>query len=91
MGELTPEAKAAIAEAIRIVREDKMDAFVRDRLTKHTSPPVDPNLPPKPDPNKPPVDPNKPPVDPPVPDPNLPPGPPPEPEKSAWWGEIYRD
>lgn len=32
MSELTDEAKAEIAEAVRIVREDRFEAYVRDRL-----------------------------------------------------------
>lgn len=44
MSDLTEEAKAAIADAVRIVREDKFEAFVRGRI----APPDPPNGPPAP-------------------------------------------
>lgn len=97
MGELTDEAKALIADSIRIVREDRMDRYVRDRVAKHT----EPKEPPKPadPPPTPPVDPPKPPETPPptppvvpAPPPNPPPTDPPKdpPKKnvSRWWGEL---
>jgi hypothetical protein len=37
---LTDEARAELAEAIRIVREDRFENYVRGRLT---GPPTDPN------------------------------------------------
>jgi len=80
MGELTPEAKAAIADAVRIVREDKWDKFLKERVTKHSgNPPVDPPTPPTPPtPPAPPNDPPNPP-NPPVDEPK---------RKSAYWGEL---
>lgn len=88
MVDLTDEAKAAIADAVRIVREDKMEAFLRDRLTKHTTPPA--NDPPKPQ-DPPANDPPKP-QDGPTPPPPKPQDPPPvpptdAPKRSLWWGE----
>jgi hypothetical protein len=83
MGKLTEDAEAAIKEAIRIVREDKSEAWWRNKVTPKADPPVDPKDPPKdppvdpPDPKDPPTDPNDPPKDP--------------PKKSVWWGEIYDD
>jgi len=73
---LTEAAKAEIAEAIRIVREDRFEKFVRSRTTppKVEDPPKDdgPNPPPpKDDPKDP-----KPTDDPPAT------------RKSSYWGEI---
>jgi len=42
---LTPQAKAEIAEAIRIVREDKFEQYARTAIGKHTAKPE-----PKPEP-----------------------------------------
>lgn len=60
-GELTPEAKAEIAEAIRIVREDRFEKFLRERLGKPSgNDPPNPTPPPPKDPtNDPPTDPPK--------------------------------
>ena len=81
--ELTDAAKKEIAEAIRIVREDRFEKYVRGHVAK----PADP-LPP-PDPNAPPVTP--PVTPPPGPDPNDPPNDPPsDKEYSRWWGEIIK-
>lgn len=77
---LTQAAQDAINEAVRIVREDKWDKFLRERVTKHSegSPKNDP--------------PNDPPVDPPTK--NDPPNDPPSNEdtktKSAYWG-VFED
>lgn len=35
---LTQDAKDAIADAIRIVREDRFEKFARERLSQHTTP-----------------------------------------------------
>lgn len=86
MPELTPEAKAAIADAVRIVREDKNEAWWRKKVGSANPPANPPTDPPKP--TDPPVDPPKPtdpPVDPPKPD-DPPTDPPIEPRKSAYWG-----
>lgn len=53
MSDLTDEAKAAIAEAVRIVREDKFEAFVRGRVKPPEgngppAPPAKPEEPPEP-------------------------------------------
>lgn len=76
---LTNDAKAEIAAAIAIVREDRMDKFMRDRLTKHTKsdPPTDPK-------------PSDPPADPPPPKEGDPEDPP-KVRKSSYWGEILDD
>ena len=86
MSDLTDAAKAEIADAIRIVREDKFEKFVRERMAKPTDPPpTDPPTPPK---TGEPVPPPPKPTDPP---PTDPPTPPKTGSKSAWWGEIYSD
>lgn len=78
MSELTDAAKAEIAEAVRIVREDKQHAMLRDIHTR-TSPPSEPE--PTKDPAK---DPEKSPTPPPAKDPVEPP----ENKKSGlWWGD----
>ena len=74
---LTPEAQAAIDEAVRIVREDRREAMLKamhDKVmsAQSATPPTDPAGPPAP------------PVTPP-PDPN---GPPPAPKRDAYWGEL---
>lgn len=78
-GELTAEAKAAIADAVRMVREDRFEAFARGSITKHTGTPT-PTPTPSPTPT----------VDPPQPKPTDPPTPTPDPDKdkprSAYWG-----
>lgn len=90
MSELTEAAKAEIAAAIRIVREDKFEQFVRSRTPE----------PPKPPEKDPIFDPNDLPKDPPK-DPAVPP-PPKDPKdpikdseppkrRSAYWGEIFDD
>jgi len=83
---LTDDAKAEIREAIRIVREDRFEQFVRTRSTKEPvkDPEKDPVFDPKKDPEKDPITP--PPVKDPEKDPEK------EPEKarrSAWWGEVF--
>jgi hypothetical protein len=84
MGELTPEAKAAIADAVRIVKEDKWDKFLKERVAKHSgTPPADPPTPKPGDPPPPvPPTPNPPPTDPPN-DPAK--------RKSAYWGDIFEE
>lgn len=82
---LTDAAKAEIAEAFRILKEDKTDAWYRKMVAKHhQTPPTDPK------PTDPPTDPK--PTDPPKPPPppvkDPPTDPPPEPKKRGiWWGE----
>jgi len=77
--QLTDAAKAAIADAVRIVKEDKWDRYLKDRIGKHstTTPPVDPPNPKEGDPPTPPT-----PTDPPT---DTPPKP-----KSAYWG-VFED
>ena len=79
---LTEAAKKEIADAIRIVREDKFETFVRGRMAKDEPPPStedddkstkdkkdgEVTPPPKTDDNG---------------------DPPPEGRKSAYWGEIF--
>jgi hypothetical protein len=77
--ELTQAAKDAIADAVRIVREDKWDKFLRGKVTNLSgTPPTDPPKPKEGDP----------PVDPPKPKEGDPPNPPADDEKrkSAYWG-----
>lgn len=73
---LTEEARAAIADAIRIVREDKFEQFVR--ATTKTPDPITPPV----DPKVAPTDPKGPPAPPPKGD-----DPPPEKRKGLWWRE----
>jgi hypothetical protein len=89
---LTDAAKAEIAAAIRIVREDRIDKLLRDRLKSPAPDPLfNPNDPPKdppkdPDPKDPPKDPITPP---PAKDPTIdPPIDEPKGKRSAYWGEI---
>lgn len=89
---LTDDAKAELAEAIRIVREDKFEAYARGVLGKHApkDAPKDPLL----DPNDPPKDPKDgPPAPPPKDDPKNDPknDPPKEPKRSRYWGELMDD
>jgi len=79
---LTDDAKNEIREAIRIVREDKFEMFVRSRATPPKNEPPKKDDPPNPPPPK-----NDP------PDPNNPPKPPDDPKlrKSSYWGEILED
>jgi len=52
--ELSDEAKAEIAEAVRIVREDRFESFVRGRLSgPSTDPAPKPGDPPPPKPGDP--------------------------------------
>lgn len=79
--ELNQEAKDAIKEAVRIVREDthfKMMREIHERTTA-TPPPTPPNPPTPPDPNAPPPPPN--------PDPNQPPAP----KKGGYWGDLFTE
>lgn len=81
---LTEDAKAELAAAIAIVREDRFEKFVRSHTVKPVEKPKDPVLdddekgpnppPPKDDPE---TDPKN--------DPDKPKS------KSAWWGELMED
>lgn len=84
---LTEDARNELREAIRIVREDRFEKYVRSRLPKNDPPkdPKDPLI--DDDPKDPPKDP---PADPPPPK-DDPKDPPKEPRKSAWWGELMDD
>ena len=83
---LTDDARKELQEAIRIVREDRFEKFVRGRMKSEDKDPPqkDPLIDPEKDPEK---------------DPTPPPGKDPEkdPEKdapkpkSAWWGELMND
>lgn len=87
-GELTDAAKAAIADAIRIVREDKFEKYARTALGKHATPP--PTPPPTPPSNDPvPRKSTNPPATPPPPK-DTPPEPP-APKRDAWWGELMNE
>jgi hypothetical protein len=55
MSDLTDEAKAEIAEAVRIVREDRFEKYVRDKLGG--TPPENSGTPGGPPPPKDPTDP----------------------------------
>lgn len=79
---LTEDARNELKEAIRIVREDKFEKYVRSRVPANDppkDPPKDPLL--DKDPPNPPPPVNDPPKDPPK---DLP-------RKSAWWGELMAD
>jgi hypothetical protein len=82
MPDIDPAIKAEIAEARRILREDKLIAShkeLRDRFDKQYPP--DPAADPPQDPPNP--------DQPPAPDPKDPPADPPsEPRKSKWWGDA---
>jgi hypothetical protein len=93
--ELTDAAKAEIAAAIAIVREDRIDKLLRERLATPKEPvPQNPPVPPSPTPNNPPVPPTPNPTPPPT---NNPPGPtPPNPEptpkkRGLYWGDRLDD
>ena len=73
---LTEDAKKELKEAIAIVREDRMDKFIRSRMAPKDDPPSDP--PPTNDPPNPPPPKDDPPNDPP-PNPT---------RKSSYWGEL---
>lgn len=72
---LSEDAKKELKEAIRIVREDKFEAFAREHLGGYKARDV---------PGEPPADPNDPPKDPNPTDP-------PKPRKSGYWGELGID
>jgi hypothetical protein len=74
---LTEDAKQELAEAIRIVREDNFEKFVRQSVGK--TPPT-----PTPDPL---LDPN----DPTPPPPKVEPNDPPKPTRSGYWGELFSE
>lgn len=74
---LTQAAQEAIAEAVRIVREDKFERFARGSIAKHSGAPTPPPTP-TPTPT---IDPPQPkPTDPPTPEPPV------DKPKSAYWG-----
>lgn len=75
---LTPEAKAALDEAVRIVREDKQYAMLHELHKRSTA---------TPEPTGQPAVPQGPPAPPVVP-PNDPGNQPPAPKKDAYWGEL---
>jgi hypothetical protein len=73
---LSEDAKAELAEAVRIVKEDKLYTHIKKSFTAPVIEPPNPN-----DPPKPPTDPN--------PNPNDPPKPPVK--KGGYWGELLDD
>ena len=52
MADLTDEAKAEIADAVRIVREDKFEGWFKGKFGAPKDPPPGPNPPPTADPPK---------------------------------------
>jgi hypothetical protein len=89
MADLTDEAKAEIAEAIRIVREDKNHSMLRD-IHSRTTPKPDPSPtePTNPAPaSAPPASQGDPPKDPAVVPPPANDPPPPAAKKGLWWGD----
>lgn len=88
---LSDDAKAELKDAIRIVREDRFEGFLRKRFAPEKKDPLLNEDPPQ-DPTKDPVkDPAKPPVQPPpAKDPAQDP-PPPAKAKSRYWGELMDD
>lgn len=77
---LTEDAKAELREAIRIVREDRFEAFVRSRTTPaKVDPPVT---------DPPPTDP---PINPPPPKDDPPNDPPVVKKKGGYWGDLLDD
>lgn len=91
--ELTDAAKKEIADAIAIVREDRIDKLLRERLAspKESNPPTPP-IPPNPPtpPNPVPPTPNPPPA-PPSNDPNNPPTNPPAKKRGLYWSDRLDD
>ena len=82
MADLTAEAKAAIADAVRIVKEDKFYAYAKTTLGKHANNPANPGVdPPTPKTGDPSTDPPAPPVT----------DPPAETNKSRYWGELFNE
>jgi hypothetical protein len=85
MSDLTDEAKKEIADAVRIVREDKILKFLKENKNVSTSVPAsDPSSDPSnpiPDPST--VDPDKP-----IPPPVKPPEPPKPKKKGLYWGDT---
>jgi hypothetical protein len=86
---LTDAAKAEIAAAVKIVREDRHYALL-SKVAKQTEPKPEPEPTPPPTPPTPPADPPKPPTPPVLPPPPVPPTPPTPPTKrrSAYWGDL---
>lgn len=85
MSELTDEAKKEIADAVRIVREDKILRYLKGNKNASASVPVsDPNSDPaNPVSNPSNIDPDKP-----VPPPVKPPEPPKAKKKGLYWGDT---
>lgn len=85
--ELTDEAKAEIAAAVAIVREDRLEKFLRGHPLLNPPKPTDPPAPKLTDPPAPKLtDPPGPkPTDPPPPKPTDPPSDPPKVKKGLWW------
>ncbi len=85
MSELTDEAKKEIADAVRIVREDKILRYLKENKNASVSVPVsDPNS----DPANPVIDPSNIHPDKPVPPPVKPPEPPKAKKKGLYWGDT---
>lgn len=88
---LTPEAKAEIAAAIKIVKEDKLEKFLRARLPDPANPvpPTPSPTPPPPTPPNPTPPPNPPSPTPPPPAPDPPTNDPPAvTRRSVYWGDL---
>lgn len=79
---LTPDAKAELSEAIRIVREDRFEKYARGVMGRN-APKSDPLIDPEKDPEKDDPTPPAPPKNDPDPEKDGPPK-----RKSAWWGEL---
>ena len=81
MPDLTDDAKKAIADAIRIVREDKFEAYARSTIGKHGNNPANPGVDPPPPKtgDEPPKDTSALPAD----GDNK--------EHSHYWGDIFKD
>lgn len=88
MSNLTDAAKAEIAAAIAIVREDRFEKYVRARQAKPNTETPPANPPADPPKNEPPANP---PVNPPPPKDTPPDTPPPVSNYSKYWGEILSE
>lgn len=92
--DLTDAAKAEIAAAIRIVREDRFEQYARTAIEKHApknDPPTPPNPPVPPGPTPPIVPPGPTPPPPPPIVPPMPPEPPKKKSRLSYWGEQSDD
>jgi len=84
MADLTDEAKAEIAAAVAIVKEDRILKYLRENKTALT---IEPSVePPTVGPTEPPVDPNKP-----TPPPIKPPTDPKPKKRGLYWGDNADD